>query len=132
VAALEADEDEWCTVGARNKVAVTRGAERTASLEDTRVSSLFRGAFKSCVKTPGQQPSVTVQPFTVLHLEIAPGRANSVEAALQRYMAPEALQDFAVGGATATATKEVRLFHLPQARPLLSCAGARTSPQSDP
>lgn len=110
-------------VGRRNKGAVLRGAERTSAHEDTIVSNIFRGAFKSCVRSPGQQPSATVQPFTVLHLELERDsqRDCSVDAAIARYCAPERLNDYAVGGETAAATKEVKLYQLPQVRSLPTC-----------
>jgi hypothetical protein len=48
------------------------------------LSAIFRGSIKSCVKAKGVKsaaPSITVQPFTMLHLDILDS-VRSVEDAL--------------------------------------------------
>lgn len=50
------------------------------------LSTIFRGTIKSCVKAKGVRsaaPSITVQPFTMLHLDILDS-VRSVEDALDR------------------------------------------------
>jgi hypothetical protein len=46
------EDEEWCTVGRKNKVAVTRKHEEEPV---TMISDIFRGRLKSTVKTLGKQ-----------------------------------------------------------------------------
>ncbi len=65
------EEEEWLTMGRRQRSSTTRGS---ASLQgtDTVVSAIFGGGLQSTVRCEGQRPSETVQPCTVLHLDLAP------------------------------------------------------------
>jgi hypothetical protein len=93
-AAPEEDPEEWSqVVGKRNKTAVTRGGEDSLGGGRSVMSSIFRGCMKSIVKarTPTPtQPSITVQPFTMLHLDLGP-RIRSIDDALDVLTASEAI-----------------------------------------
>lgn len=57
---------------------------------------IFGGAVQSSVKYAGAKPSVSVQYFNLLHLNLVDGAVNAVDQALNRFCAPEEL----TGGAT--------------------------------
>eukprot|EP00897_Mesotaenium_endlicherianum_P000019 jgi/Mesen1/10017/ME000723S09372 len=90
VAALEEEDDEWETVGPKNKTAVTR----MHLLAESALSDIFGGQLRSVVKTTGNKASATVQPFLLLHLDILPEAVASVEQALQLLTAPETLDGY--------------------------------------
>lgn len=85
--AAEDDDEEWATVGRgkKNKAAVTRGREDLGGT--SLLSAIFRGSIKSCVKAKGvasAKPSVTVQPFSMLHLDIQADNVRTIEDALDK------------------------------------------------
>ena len=71
---------------------------------------IFGGAVQSSVKYAGAKPSVSVQYFNLLHLNLVDGAVNAVDQALNRFCAPEEL----TGGAT----------HREQGAPVELCAGS--------
>ena len=52
---------------------------------------IFGGAVQSSVKYAGAKPSVSVQYFNLLHLNLVDGAVNAVDQALNRFCAPEEL-----------------------------------------
>lgn len=90
VSSMENDDDEWETVGPKNKSAVTR----TQSFVPSELSSIFGGQLKSVVKVTGTKPSATVQPYLLLHLDIFPEAINNIEDALRLFAAPETLDEY--------------------------------------
>lgn len=81
------DDEEWATVGRgkKNKAAVTRGREDLGGT--SLLSAIFRGSIKSCVKAkgvPSARASITVQPFSMLHLDIQADNVRSIEDALDK------------------------------------------------
>ncbi|KAK8500999.1 hypothetical protein V6N12_003616 [Hibiscus sabdariffa] len=85
-----AEDDEWETVGPKNKSAVTR----TQSFLPSELSRIFGGELKSVVKAIGNKPSATVQPFLLLHLDIHPEAVRTIEDALHLFSAPEYLEGY--------------------------------------
>ncbi|GMI72638.1 ubiquitin-specific protease 24 [Hibiscus trionum] len=85
-----AEDDEWETVGPKNKSAVTR----TQSFLPSELSHIFGGQLKSVVKAMGNKPSATVQPFLLLHLDIHPEAVHTIEDALHLFSAPEYLEGY--------------------------------------
>ncbi|KAK3223836.1 hypothetical protein Dsin_010861 [Dipteronia sinensis] len=84
------EDDEWETVGPKNKSAVTR----TQSFIPSELSDIFGGQLKSVVKARGNKASATVQPFLLLHLDIYPETVQTIEDALHLFSAPEDLEGY--------------------------------------
>ncbi|KAL5762599.1 hypothetical protein ACOSP7_018863 [Xanthoceras sorbifolium] len=104
------EDDEWETVGPKNKSAVTR----TQSFIRSELSDIFGGQLKSVVKARGNKASATVQPFLLLHLDIYPETVQTIEDALHLFSAPEDLEGYrtsATGKAAGvvTARKSVKI-----------------------
>ncbi|KAF8403724.1 hypothetical protein HHK36_011828 [Tetracentron sinense] len=85
-----AEDDDWETVGPKNKSAVTR----TQSFIPSKLSAIFGGQLKSVVKARGNKASATVQPFLLLQLDIFPGAVRTIEDALRLFSAPETLEGY--------------------------------------
>ncbi|KAK9273904.1 hypothetical protein L1049_018716 [Liquidambar formosana] len=108
------DDDNWETVGRKNKTAVTR----TQSFFPSKLSAIFGGQLRSVVKARGSKASVTIQPFLLLHLDIFPDSVFTIEDALHMFTAPEMLEGYrksAAAGKTeiVSASKSVKLQKLP-------------------
>ncbi|RIA05181.1 hypothetical protein BRARA_K00515, partial [Brassica rapa] len=84
------DDDEWETVGPKNKSAVTR----TQSFVPSELSDIFGGQLRSVVKAKGSKDSATVQPYLLLHLDIHQGAVRTIEDALHLFSAPEDLEGY--------------------------------------
>ncbi|KAJ4913606.1 Ubiquitin carboxyl-terminal hydrolase 24 [Raphanus sativus] len=84
------DDDEWETVGPKNKSAVTR----TQSFVPSELSDIFGGELRSVVKAQGNKDSATVQPYLLLHLDIHPEAVCTIEDALHLFSAPEDLEGY--------------------------------------
>lgn len=106
------EDDEWETVGPKNKSAVTR----TQSFIPSELSAIFGGQLRSTVKARGNKASATVQPYLLLHLDIFPEAVHTVEDALRLFSVPETLEGYrasATGKAgVVTASKSVKIQKL--------------------
>ncbi|KAF6262817.1 hypothetical protein COO60DRAFT_573899 [Scenedesmus sp. NREL 46B-D3] len=110
------NDEEWSVVTKKNKAAVTRGREDLGGT--SLLSAIFRGSIKSCVKARGVKsasPSITVQPFTMLHLDTLDS-VRSVEDALDHLTHTELIHGYKVKGhdAAVEAEKVVKISKLPQ------------------
>ncbi|KAJ7982282.1 Ubiquitin carboxyl-terminal hydrolase [Quillaja saponaria] len=107
-----AEDDEWETVGPKNKSAVTR----TQSFVPSELSDIFGGQLRSVVKARGNKASATVQPFLLLHLDICPDTVHTIEDALRLFSAPEILEDYRTSltgkAGIVTARKSVKIQKL--------------------
>lgn len=107
-----AEDDEWETVGPKNKSAVTR----TQSFVPSELSKIFGGQLRSVVKARGNKASATVQPFLLLHLDILPEAIYTIEDALHLFSAPETLEGYRTSGTgkagLVTASKSVKIQKL--------------------
>ncbi|KAI5054926.1 hypothetical protein GOP47_0030437 [Adiantum capillus-veneris] len=107
------EEDDWETVGPKNRTAVIR----THTFCKSALTDIFGGELCSVVKTKGSKASATVQPFLVLHLDILSEAVHTVEDALRLFAAPETLEGYrATAGkaAVVSASKSVKLQSLPR------------------
>ncbi|KAK4748949.1 hypothetical protein SAY87_015535 [Trapa incisa] len=107
------EDDEWETVGPKNKSAVTR----TQSFVPSELSDIFGGQLKSVVKSKGNKPSATFQPFLLLHLDIHLDAVHTIEDALHLFSTPETLEGYktsASGKADVAASKSVKIQTLPK------------------
>ncbi|GMJ14494.1 ubiquitin-specific protease 24 [Hibiscus trionum] len=104
-----AEDDEWETVGPKNKSAVTR----TQSFLPSELSDIFGGWLISVVKAIGNKASATEQPFLLLHLDIHPEAVHTIEDALRLFSASEYLEDYCASTAgkagVVTAKKSVKI-----------------------
>ncbi|KAL0007054.1 hypothetical protein SO802_008556 [Lithocarpus litseifolius] len=105
-----AEDDEWETVGRKNKSAVTR----TQSFVPSELSDIFGGQLRSLVKASGKKPSATVQPYLLLHLDIHPEAVRTIEDALHLFSVPESLEGYRASatGKAGTASKSVQIQKL--------------------
>ncbi|XP_007008788.2 PREDICTED: ubiquitin carboxyl-terminal hydrolase 24 isoform X3 [Theobroma cacao] len=103
------EDDEWETVGPKNKSAITR----TQSFLPSELSDIFGGQLRSVVKARGNKASATVQPFLLLHLDIHPEAVLTIEDALHLFSAPEYLEGYRASTAgkagVVTARKSVKI-----------------------
>lgn len=108
------DDDNWETVGPKNKTAITR----TQSFIPSKLSEIFGGQLKSVVKARGNKASATIQPFLLLHLNICPEPVHTIEDALHLFSAPETLEGYRASSAgkaeLVSASKSVKLLELPE------------------
>ena len=105
-------------MGKRNKSSVTR-RHADVRKRETPVSQIFNGLLRSTVRSPGMKPSATIEPFTVLQLDISSEAVASLEDALAKFCAPEAIDGYrshskAVGGGEVVARKSVQLDRVPR------------------
>ncbi|KAK6144066.1 hypothetical protein DH2020_020886 [Rehmannia glutinosa] len=108
----ESEDENWETVGPRNKTAITR----TQSFVPSKLSAIFGGQLRSVVKARGNKASATVQPFLLLHLNICPEPVCTIEDALQLFSAPETLEGYRTSASgkaeVVTASKSVKILEL--------------------
>lgn len=108
------EDDEWETVGPKNKSAVTR----TQSFVPSELSGIFGGDLRSLVTTKGNRGSATIQPYLLLHLDIYPDAVHTIEDALHLFSAPETVEGYrtSVTGkpGVVTAKKSVQIQTLPR------------------
>ncbi|CAI5975186.1 unnamed protein product [Closterium sp. NIES-65] len=98
----EGDPEEWQTVGPKQRAAVTR----THAVQSSCLSEIFGGQLRSEVRSAGSKPSATVQPFSLLQLDIASDRIRSVEEALKAFAAPEVVEGYRPSNAKENHMKE--------------------------
>ncbi|KAI4323486.1 hypothetical protein L6164_023085 [Bauhinia variegata] len=108
------EDDEWETVGPKNKSAVTR----TQSFVPSELSGIFGGDLRSLVRAKGNRASATIQPYLLLHLDIYPDAVHTIEDALHLFSAPETLEGYRASLAgkagVVTARKSVQIQTLPK------------------
>lgn len=99
----------WHEVGPKQKTAVTQSS---GAIEfETPITKIFGGKLRSEYKKPGEKPSVTLEPYQPLQLDIGENHINNILDALKNLTRLETL-DGAVRGAKAS-TKQVHIETLP-------------------
>lgn len=108
------DDEEWLTMGRRQRSSTMRGSTVIQG-SDSVASAIFGGALQSTVRCDGQRPSETVQPCTVLHLDLAPPAVHTVEDALALLTAREVVCGYRATSSSppVRATKALSLCRLP-------------------
>ncbi|KAL1559563.1 ubiquitinyl hydrolase 1 [Salvia divinorum] len=110
----KSEDDEWETVGQKNKSAVIR----RQSFLPSELSSIFGGELQSTVKAKGNRPSATVEPFFLLHLDISGEVIRTIEDALRLLSTPETLDEYRASRAgkvgVVAARKSINIQTLPK------------------
>ncbi|KAL6712691.1 hypothetical protein ACN47E_000568 [Coniothyrium glycines] len=102
-------EGGWHEVGPKQKTAVTQSS---GAIEiETPITKIFGGKLRSEYKKPGEKPSVTLEPYQPLQLDIGEAHINNISDALKNLTRLETL-DGAARGAKAS-TKQVHIESLP-------------------
>ncbi|KAI8937654.1 hypothetical protein NX059_005359 [Plenodomus lindquistii] len=102
-------ETGWHEVGPKQKTAVT---QTSGTIEyETPITKIFGGKLRSEYKKPGEKPSVTLEPYQPLQLDIGEAHINNISDALKNLTRLETL-DGAARGARAS-TKQVHIETLP-------------------
>jgi len=83
-------EDDWMEVGRKNKTSITR----TTDVEETPISRIFGGQFRSVLTCPGSNDSITLQPYQSLQLDIQPDDVKTIGDALKNLTVSECVDDF--------------------------------------
>ena len=107
---------DWEEVGKRNRSAVTHRYNAILDSDrQSRISSIFGGLLRSTVRKRGAKPSVSIEPFIVLQLDLASEGIESVSDAFMHFSAPEYLDDFRTDGRHAVgASKTVQIERPPR------------------
>ncbi|KAL4784583.1 hypothetical protein BJX76DRAFT_356940 [Aspergillus varians] len=105
--------DGWLEVGHKQKSAVTRSSGHIAS--ESPITKIFGGKIRSEFRVPGNKPSVTLEPYQPLQLDIGAPDVHNIVDALKGLTKPESIQgDFnSSRGPNVTATKQVFIESMP-------------------
>jgi len=99
----------WHEVGPKQRTTVTQSS---GAIEyETPITKIFGGKLRSEYKKPGEKPSVTLEPYQPLQLDIGEAHINNITDALKNLTRLETL-DGAARGARAS-TKQVHIETLP-------------------
>lgn len=106
-------EDGWLEVGAKQKSAMTQSSGIIAV--ESPITRIFGGKLRSEFKVPGNKPSVTMEPYQPLQLDIGAPEVHNIIDALRGLTKPENIQgDFnSPRGPNVTATKQIFIETLP-------------------
>ncbi|CAI2163054.1 11379_t:CDS:10 [Funneliformis geosporum] len=103
-------DDGWMEVGPKNRTSFTR----TTDIEETPISHIFGGKFRSELICPGSADSITLQPYQSLQLDIQPDDVKTIGDALKNLTVPEYVDDFySPKNGLVRATKRLYIEELP-------------------
>lgn len=107
------EENKWFEVGHRQRATITRSSGHLDV--STPVSKIFGGQSRSELRVPGLKPSVTIQPYQSLQLDIGAPDVRNILDALKGSTRPEVIQgDFkSPHGKDVKATKQIFVETLP-------------------
>ncbi|KAG4304384.1 hypothetical protein PORY_002094 [Pneumocystis oryctolagi] len=106
------NDNEWIEVGPKQKTSIMR----SANVSESPLTSIFTGNFRSILRVAGMKPSITLEPYRSLQLDIEPLHIGSIEEALQNITQSEVLNGdwHSSLGEKLKATKQVFIETLPQ------------------
>jgi len=89
---LNGDEksEDWLQVGKRNRTHVLR----TNEIQNSLITKIFAGKFRSIVHSSGNQKSVVNEPFFTLSLDIKDPKITTLDDALLRFCEQSAISDY--------------------------------------
>lgn len=104
--------DEWTQVGKNNKHIVARQSGKESQSQNP-IVKLFGGKIQSVLRRQGaKNPSITVDPFQEVLLDISPESVNSVQDALDHMSTPEHLT-IDHNGKPVSAVKQLEFIRTP-------------------
>ncbi len=112
-AANLAADGGWLEVGPKQRAAITRSSGTIVN--ESPITKIFGGKLRSELRVPGVKPSVTLEPYQPLQLDIGSPSVHNITDALKGLTRSETLQgDFnSPRGPGVTATKQVFIETLP-------------------
>ncbi|KAI9716526.1 MAG: hypothetical protein M1812_005257 [Candelaria pacifica] len=112
-ATKSATDGGWLEVGPKQKAAITRSSGTIVT--ESPITKIFGGKLRSELRIPGVKPSVTLEPYQPLQLDIGSPSVYNITDALKGLTRSETLQgDFnSPRGPGVTATKQVFMETLP-------------------
>ncbi|KAK9470442.1 uncharacterized protein V1510DRAFT_423120 [Dipodascopsis tothii] len=105
-----AEDDGWLEVGKKNRVSVTR----TTAVASSPITNLFGGSFRSVISVARQKPSVTLDPYQRVQLDISAPDVRTIEDALAHVSRAETVPYKANSGETVDASKQTFFETLPR------------------
>ncbi|KAK9351128.1 hypothetical protein V1523DRAFT_417719 [Lipomyces doorenjongii] len=103
--------DGWLEVGKKHKVVVTR----TTSVAVSPITKIFGGQFRSVIYAAHQKPSVTLDPYQHVQLDISDPQIYTIEDALAKISQTEVISHYKSDkGDTVEATKQTFFEKLPK------------------
>lgn len=109
--------DGWVEIGKKGKGSLLRQSGEQAP---TALTRLFTGSNRSTVTIPSHpavKPSISIEPFSPLQLDIQPAHVDSIESALAHMADPELIPGYALSslrGGIADAVRRTELEVLPK------------------
>lgn len=103
----------WQEVGPKQKASTTRASGDSAN--ETPITKIFAGSYRSELRVQGKKPSITTQPYQPLQLDIGAPEIHNIVDALKGWTRSETVQgDFqSPRGPNVTATKQSFIETLP-------------------
>jgi ubiquitin carboxyl-terminal hydrolase 10 len=103
----------WQEVGPKQKASTTRATGDSAN--ETPITKIFAGSYRSELRVQGKKPSITIQPYQPLQLDIGAPEIHNIVDALKGWTRSETVQgDFqSPRGPNVSATKQSFIETLP-------------------
>jgi ubiquitin carboxyl-terminal hydrolase 10 len=103
----------WQEVGPKQKASTTRATGDSAN--ETPITKIFAGSYRSELRVQGKKPSITIQPYQPLQLDICAPEIHNIVDALKGWTRSETVQgDFqSPRGLNVSATKQSFIETLP-------------------
>lgn len=107
----ELSASQWTEIGGNCKAIIPR---KTGSMNlNNPILNIFGGRVRSTLRKPQEPPSVTIEPFQQLHVDISYSEINTLQEAIDKMMQVETLQ-IEQNRKTVTATKQLQFERVPR------------------